>query len=105
VCGIKHRVVAIPTIHLQLASMNRVAEGNRLLWLVTNVQCFGVRDQTANRTGVNAAAYRGDTDQQKRAVDPTGKEKSFHNSGFPRARHLLTQGHKVAGKMLVRVFD
>lgn len=72
-------VVAIPTVHLQLAGMNRVAERDRLFRLITDVQRFGVSQQSAHRTGINYAAYSGRTDQHERRVDPTREEKSVHN--------------------------
>lgn len=72
-------VVAIPTVHLQLSGMDRVTERDRLLRLITDVQRFGVGQQSAHRTGINYTADSGRTEQHERRVDPTREKKSVHN--------------------------
>ena len=53
VSGVKDRVVAIPTIHLQLASVDRMAKRYGLCGLVTDIQCIRVGEQAANGTCIN----------------------------------------------------
>ena len=48
---IKDGIVTVATIHLQLASVNGMTEGNRLLGLVTDVQCLGVGNQATHGAG------------------------------------------------------
>lgn len=48
VSGIKDGVVAIPTIHLQLTRVNCVTKRNRLLGLVADIECNGVRQKSAH---------------------------------------------------------
>lgn len=50
---IEDRVVAIATVHFQLASVDRMAERNRLRRLVADVQRIGIGEQAANGSCVN----------------------------------------------------
>ena len=64
VCGLENRVVTISTIQFQLAGVNRMAERNRLLWLVTNIQCFWVGRQASENGSKETTAAQSGTQNQ-----------------------------------------
>ena len=50
VCRVKDGVVTVAAVHLQLACVNRMAEGHRLLGLIAHVQRLRIGYQTTQRT-------------------------------------------------------
>jgi hypothetical protein len=53
--------MTITAVHLQLTRVDRVAERNRLFWLIANIQCLWVSDQTAHRTSEYRTSGDGNT--------------------------------------------
>ena len=81
-CGvgsIEHRVVAITTVQLQLAGMDRMAKGDGLSWLIADIQGHRVGNQPAHGTRENNARSRCYRKNTQEWINPTRKQKPLHD--------------------------
>lgn len=100
---VKDRVVTVATIHLQLAGVNRVAERDRLLGLVADIECLRIGNQSTHRSGEYGAGSQCDPEQSKERIDPSRKQKPLHNEFWPTVELwavLAQKGKKIVATLL-----
>ena len=76
---LKHSVVAVSAIQLQLACVQRMTERDRLSGLVADIQCLGVRDQAPHGASENGPSRDRDSQQAEKWIGPAWKQKPLHD--------------------------
>lgn len=73
-----NRVVTVTAVHLQLASVQRVAKGNGLLWSVAGVQSNRTGRAEEQHAGVSPAACNQHAEQSQELIGPPWEQESLH---------------------------
>ncbi len=95
---IKHRVVAISAIELELARVQRMAKRHRLRGLIADVQRLGVRNQAPHGASEHRPCRYRDSQQAEKWIGPAWKQKPLHDD----FRRRLSRGpytHRKARKL------
>lgn len=91
--SVKDRVVTVATIHLQLPCVNRVAEGDWLLWLVADIERLRIGNQTTHGTRKDGSCCGSNRENTKKWIDPTREQEPLHNPIGPRIRLRTNFSH------------
>ena len=98
VSRVKHGVVAIWTIQLELSCVQGMAERDRLGGLVADIQCLRVCDQTPHGASENSPSGDRYRQQAEKWIGPAWKQKPLHDV-FGRRLSRGPYSHRKARKL------